>query len=95
MQTPEAQIASPLTTNQASCPTALCQWCACGDEITCQSVPKHFKEVHGIKATNRSEKVECKWNKCFTVVLRNNFVRHIRESHLDHMRNRGHPSVPS
>ncbi|KAF8432422.1 hypothetical protein L210DRAFT_3558419 [Boletus edulis BED1] len=92
IDTPEAQIASPLTTNQAPCPTALCQWCTCGDEITCQGVPKHFKVVHGIKATNRSKHVTCKWDGCSAVVLRNNFVRHIREFHLDHIRDRGHPS---
>ncbi|KAI6124622.1 hypothetical protein EV401DRAFT_1172589 [Pisolithus croceorrhizus] len=63
---------------------------ACLCWITCCDVPKHFREVHGIKNLPRGHQLPCYWDSCGHEISRHNFVRHIREHHLKHDRNSTH-----
>ncbi|KAN0075411.1 hypothetical protein V8E55_011434 [Tylopilus felleus] len=81
--------------NRAPCPIAFCQWRdgplqVCGVEISCENVPAHFKEIHGIKMIHESCVIGCRWQGCQAQPVRKNFARHIRESHLNHTRDKGH-----
>ncbi|KAG8217271.1 hypothetical protein J3R82DRAFT_5364 [Butyriboletus roseoflavus] len=102
MRTADEQFASarmpPTATQsgaQASCWGTLCRWPdesapgICGAMILCNYVSAHFK-YHSIKDINESESVQCRWEQCFAVVGRKNFVRHVRECHLGHSRGWGH-----
>ncbi|KAG6379183.1 hypothetical protein JVT61DRAFT_11626 [Boletus reticuloceps] len=95
-QATERQLASPPSTTRASCPTALCRWRdegaanICGDAIPCNDVPAHFKYDHAIENINEYLLVDCRWEMCFTKVVRKNFARHVRECHLLHVRKQGH-----
>lgn len=82
---------------RASCSWALCRWrdestsSVCHATLSCEGIPDHFKDVHGIKYLNESERVDCNWEGCSAKrVGRKNFVRHIREHHLRHSRDKGH-----
>ena len=99
IQTSEAQLASSPTATQsaqASCPAAFCRWRdegapgICGSVVSCEGVPSHFRNIHGIKNMEKSELVGCRWEGCFVEVTRKNFVRHVRGRHLDHTRDKGH-----
>ncbi|KIJ08446.1 hypothetical protein PAXINDRAFT_18418 [Paxillus involutus ATCC 200175] len=72
----------------------------CGKLICCKTAPDHFK-VHGIFKKNKKDEIPCNWEGCrikrrrmpfisgdslHTKCRRNNFIRHIRESHLGHAR---------
>lgn len=58
----------------------------CGARIThCRDVPKHFR-VHGIKKMHDKKMIDCLWSGCNEQVGRKNFVRHIRECHLNRRR---------
>lgn len=57
---------------------------ACGESITCDTVPKHFRAMHGVKRINRKVKIVCRWQNCGRRIRRHNFVRHIRRRHLKH-----------
>ncbi|KIJ17092.1 hypothetical protein PAXINDRAFT_9947 [Paxillus involutus ATCC 200175] len=72
----------------------------CGKLICCKTAPNHFK-VHGIFKKNKKDEIPCNWEGCrikcrrmtfisrdslHTKCRRNNFIRHIRESHLGHAR---------
>ncbi|KAI5981335.1 hypothetical protein EDD15DRAFT_2413145 [Pisolithus albus] len=52
-------------------------------------VPEHFVS-HGIAKKHRGLKIPCEWDGCSRGVVRHNFVRHIREKHLGHVR----PTIP-
>ncbi|KAI6036908.1 hypothetical protein BKA83DRAFT_192985 [Pisolithus microcarpus] len=57
----------------------------CSQEITCAKVSEHFV-IHGITNKHRDEVIPCEWDGCSRGVVRHNFVRHIREKHLGHVR---------
>ncbi|KAI6009687.1 hypothetical protein EDC04DRAFT_2772773, partial [Pisolithus marmoratus] len=57
---------------------------ACGEPITCGTVPEHFSAAHGVKHIGSDLKIPCEWQNCGRKVLRHNFVRHVREKHLGH-----------
>ncbi|KIK17035.1 hypothetical protein PISMIDRAFT_15442 [Pisolithus microcarpus 441] len=57
----------------------------CSQEITCAKVSEHFV-IHGITNKHRDEAIPCEWDGCSRGVVRHNFVRHIREKHLGHVR---------
>lgn len=91
---PAANNATVQTQNQfSSCPSQRCLYIRdgseCGESITCSTAPEHFSAMHGIKDMMRSTKIVCKWQDCGYEVLRHNFVRHIRESHMGHKRRAG------
>ncbi|KAN0075414.1 hypothetical protein V8E55_011437 [Tylopilus felleus] len=102
-QIPQGQSASSSTANRTavpkikvSCPAAPCLWFCegrvpkiCGVAISCEDVPTHFK-LHGIKTISEEKEVPCIWENCFANIVRKNFVRHIRECHLGHVRDKGH-----
>ncbi|KAI6038282.1 hypothetical protein EDC04DRAFT_2005521 [Pisolithus marmoratus] len=73
----------------ASCPPRPCLYIRnghlCGEPIMCGTVPGHFSAMHSIKGP-RSVKIVCQWQSCGSEVQRHNFVRHIREKHLEHKR---------
>ncbi|KAI6103190.1 hypothetical protein EV401DRAFT_2021332 [Pisolithus croceorrhizus] len=56
----------------------------CLQEISCATVPEHFVS-HGITIKPR-EMILCQWEECSEKVVRHNFVRHVREKHLGHVR---------
>ncbi|KAI6094531.1 hypothetical protein EDD16DRAFT_1684371 [Pisolithus croceorrhizus] len=58
---------------------------SCSQLITCAQVPEHFIS-HGIVKKSRRERISCRWYECPEKVMRHNFVRHIREKHLGHVR---------
>jgi hypothetical protein len=58
----------------------------CGVQITCKSVPAHFGDTHGVRRLGRNTKIDCLWKGCLKRVQRKNFVRHVRERHLAHPR---------
>ncbi|KAI9453942.1 hypothetical protein HD554DRAFT_2152209 [Boletus coccyginus] len=87
------------TENTRSClVVGRCQWTGvgvsepCDVPITYQNVPAHFRDTHGIKRMNEDVLISCWWGECRKRVIRKNFVRHIRECHLDHCRKKRHPS---
>ncbi|KIM54048.1 hypothetical protein SCLCIDRAFT_1222264 [Scleroderma citrinum Foug A] len=45
--------------------------------------------VHKIKGMKRKVKIRCHWDDCQCTLVRHNFVRHIREAHLDSERRMG------
>ncbi|KAI6013305.1 hypothetical protein EDC04DRAFT_717271 [Pisolithus marmoratus] len=47
---------------------------ACGESITCDTVPKHFRAMHGVKRINRKVKIVCRWQNCGRRIRRHNFV---------------------
>lgn len=65
---------------------------ACLDWIACHDVPTHFKEVHNVRNLPRNCSLICRWQDCGRVVLRHNFVRHVRECHFEHNRGTVHES---
>ena len=99
-QTPEtAPLAEPHphpTTTQIphSCAaTVPCRWvdqgesAGCGAAITCRSSPQHFRNAHNIRNLNKCVMICCQWDGCpISWVTRKNFVRHVRERHMDHLR---------
>ncbi|KAI9460814.1 hypothetical protein HD554DRAFT_1565685 [Boletus coccyginus] len=94
MDTPTDQLTSfPTATwsTEPSCSWVICQWRdeaseICGNVISCESVPKHFRDRHEIKSGDHFRVVTCRWEWCCLNVARKNFVRHIRECHLGHIR---------
>ncbi|KAI9460380.1 hypothetical protein HD554DRAFT_2133395 [Boletus coccyginus] len=78
--------------------TRLCRWTgvddsnACNAQITCSNVPIHFRNTHGVRKMNESDPISCQWDGCHRRFIRKNFVRHIRERHLDHPRKERRPS---
>lgn len=64
----------------------------CCEPINYDDVPHHFKTVHGIKGLGREVKIRCDWDDCQDIVIRHNFVRHIREVHLNCKRSMGQKS---
>ncbi|KAI9457908.1 hypothetical protein HD554DRAFT_2140909 [Boletus coccyginus] len=99
-----AQVAEghPLTTttetNHSCSTTGSCQWpgagnsVTCGAQLTCKTVPAHFRKTHNIRRINEEELVSCQWPGCHKTLMRKSFVRHIRECHLDHPRKMKHRS---
>lgn len=78
-----------------NCPPLRCQCLGpndivCEQVVTCYSAPEHFRAVHGIKDAARNVPIHCRWVDCNQQVLRHNFLRHVRETHLKHNRNNGH-----
>ncbi|KAI9568483.1 hypothetical protein HD554DRAFT_2038787 [Boletus coccyginus] len=71
---------------------APCQWTvgggseACSDHITCKSVSAHFKNTHNIRRLRADTLIRCQWKGCPKQIKRKNFVRHICECHLGHLR---------
>ncbi|KAF8552561.1 hypothetical protein OG21DRAFT_111755 [Imleria badia] len=69
-----------------------CQWTGegisetCGAQITCRSVPAHLGNIHSIRKLPEDALIYCWWQECHRQVKRKNFVRHIRERHLHHLR---------
>ncbi|KAI6110118.1 hypothetical protein F5141DRAFT_1203370 [Pisolithus sp. B1] len=57
----------------------------CSQVITCATVPEHFIS-HGVANKSRDEVISCQWEGCSYRVMRHNFVRHVREKHLGHVR---------
>ncbi|KAI6103189.1 hypothetical protein EDD17DRAFT_1654871 [Pisolithus thermaeus] len=57
----------------------------CSQVITCATVPEHFIS-HGVANKSRDEVISCQWEGCSHRVMRHNFVRHVREKHLGHVR---------
>lgn len=85
---------NPAGQNQFShCPPRLCLYRRgsneCGQSISCNTAPKHFADVHNIKGMARNVPIFCEWRSCGKQVLRNNFIRHVREAHMGHERNQG------
>lgn len=75
----------------------LCQSCGygrdgrvCREDITCSTVPQHFRAVHGIRCQGRDVKIICQWENCRRSVLRHSFIRHICKFHLGHGKVHGH-----
>lgn len=89
--TPNAGPRSKPRVNEHTCCTQIvCSYLgpdgrSCLKPITCTTVPEHF-ESHGVKGIPRTAGVICRWEGCFEVCVRHNFVRHIREKHLAHTR---------
>ncbi|KAG6330991.1 hypothetical protein ID866_8098, partial [Astraeus odoratus] len=54
--------------------------------VTCYGIPGHFASVHGITNMSRQEHILCEWDCCWKLVSRHNWVRHLREKHLQHPR---------
>ncbi|KAI6010523.1 hypothetical protein PISMIDRAFT_501044 [Pisolithus microcarpus 441] len=83
---------NPAKENQFShCPSRLCLYLRdgnpCNTPITCSTTPEHFRIVHGIEGMARG--VVIAWENCRrSCPQRNNFMRHIREVHMDHQRKR-------
>ncbi|KIK18288.1 hypothetical protein PISMIDRAFT_684326 [Pisolithus microcarpus 441] len=82
------------STEYTGCPFTLCGHSnpgttLCNVAINCGSAPEHLRVAHGIRDINRSLNVTCTWTGCGQLVLRNNFIRHTREVHLQHPRNNG------
>lgn len=74
----------------AKCPRMRClrvsaNGTPCLRMITCATVSEHFAS-HGVKGKSRREDIPCNWMRCLKLLKRHNFVRHIREKHLGHMR---------
>ena len=75
-----------------------CQWTGednsetCSAQIACKRVPTHFGDTHGIRKLGRNTMVGCMWKGCLKCIKRKNFVRHVRERHLDHSREKKNPS---
>lgn len=92
----------PLTTttetNHSCSTTGFCQWpgagdsVACGAQLSCKTVPAHFRNIHNIRRINEEELVSCQWPGCHKTLMRKSFVRHIRECHLNHPRIMKHRS---
>ncbi|KAI6030564.1 hypothetical protein F5J12DRAFT_298331 [Pisolithus orientalis] len=79
-------------TNYSNCPSTSClHLCVdgtlCLQEISCATVPSHFVG-HGVKKKSRKKAVRCMWEGCVKTVARHSFVRHVREKHLGHVRER-------
>ncbi|KAF8550213.1 hypothetical protein OG21DRAFT_447367 [Imleria badia] len=104
IQTPEIvqldEVHLHITTAQIahSClATSPCQWTGegisetCGAPITCQSAPAHFGSMHSIRKLREDALIYCWWEGCDKRVKRKYFVRHIRERHLRHLREKKHP----
>ncbi|KAF8558519.1 hypothetical protein OG21DRAFT_1519859 [Imleria badia] len=97
-ESPEGQLPSSPPATQALCPAAFCRWLdkgtsgPCGTMISCDDVPAHFKNIHGITNMKEFELIECRWGGLCSIRKRKNFVRHIRERHLSHSREKGHSS---
>ncbi|KAI6042998.1 hypothetical protein EDC04DRAFT_821602 [Pisolithus marmoratus] len=78
------------------CPSAPCRYPrssslgTCNTPISCASAPDHFRTQHGVENTTRTASITCRWVGCDQPIVRNNFIRHIREVHLGHGRNVGH-----
>ncbi|KAF8123733.1 hypothetical protein EV363DRAFT_1179079 [Boletus edulis] len=93
--TPGARLSPPPTTTRMSCPTVFCWWHdkgtpnICGEMISCDDVPTHFKN-HGVENLHESRLLDCMWENCFVQIGRKNYVRHVRECHLYHIRGKGH-----
>ena len=64
----------------------------CGVLTACKNVPEHFGNIHGIRKLGRDIMIDCLWDGCLKCVTRKNFVRHVRERHLDHPREKKYPS---
>lgn len=70
----------------------LCQWEEPNDLMPCwtligyDDVSEHYALVHGIRNMTRTEKIQCYWQGCKSKIIRHNFVRHIRETHLGYDR---------
>ncbi|KAI6110801.1 hypothetical protein EV401DRAFT_1991095 [Pisolithus croceorrhizus] len=65
----------------------------CLQLINCSVVPDHLKDAHGIINLARGHPLDCTWRDCGCRVTRHNFVRHIRECHLQHNRNATHKNA--
>ncbi|KAF8552551.1 hypothetical protein OG21DRAFT_1511354, partial [Imleria badia] len=99
-QTAEAHSLPTKTQVAHSClDTVNCQWTGegsfkvCGSEITSSSVLVHLRDTHGIKKLTEDTLIYCGWEGCPKRVRRKNFVRHVRERHLGHLRAKKHPSL--
>ncbi|KAG9316037.1 hypothetical protein JVU11DRAFT_3699 [Chiua virens] len=60
----------------------------CGTLITCAGVSAHFGDAHDIRNVGGNTLIHCMWEGCNKWIKRRNFVRHIREPHLSHIRPR-------
>lgn len=71
------------------CPSTRCGYSTpkCNAPIDCGNASEHLRVKHGVRDIGRSEHITCGWEGCGQSVLRNNFLRHIREVHLEHTRN--------
>lgn len=87
------------SSSSASLTEQYCQWRVhdlndvqiCGARITHHDVPKHFR-IHGIKKMHDKKVIGCLWSGCNEQVGRKNFVRHVRECHLNRRRQTKHSS---
>ncbi|KAI6140427.1 hypothetical protein BKA82DRAFT_1008842 [Pisolithus tinctorius] len=87
----EAFTVDVQTNQYSSCPKTLClytdpQGCECLEPINCGTAPDHFKNKHGIRNMGREVELICVWQNCGCRVIRHNYIRHIREHHLQHDR---------
>ncbi|KAI9568474.1 hypothetical protein HD554DRAFT_2038779 [Boletus coccyginus] len=79
--------------------TASCQWLvggsseACSAQITCKSVPSHFRDAHHVRKLTADTLIRCWWEGCPKQLKRKYFVRHVRECHLGHIRATKHISL--
>ena len=70
----------------------LCRWTrkdrvgTCGAEISYDTIPMHFGQVHDIKNLQQGTQIYCYWEGRQTWIKRKSFVRHVRERHLGHRR---------
>ncbi|KAF8552548.1 hypothetical protein OG21DRAFT_1511349 [Imleria badia] len=99
-QTAEAHSLPTKTQVAHSClDTVNCQWTGegsfkvCGSEITCSNVVVHLRDIHGIKKSSEDTVIYCGWEGCPKQIGRKNFVRHVREHHVGHVRGKKHPSL--
>lgn len=81
--------------NYINCPKTLCLHTdpngdECFEPINCGTMPDHFRGKHNIKGLGRSHPLVCEWQGCKRTVVRHNYVRHVRECHLNHDRNSAH-----
>ncbi|KAI6096733.1 hypothetical protein F5141DRAFT_1152051 [Pisolithus sp. B1] len=78
----------------SNCPSQRCLYWRdgneCGESITCGTAPEHFRTVHNIKHMSREDEVVCQWPNCKYDGQKHNFMRHVRQIHMGHMREKGH-----
>lgn len=97
--TQEAPTAAKKGNRYTCCPWTLClhtdpEGRECLGLINCGTAPDHFKDTHGISNIAREVELVCVWQGCGCRVKRHNYIRHIREHHLNHDRVDAHANQP-
>ncbi|KAI6046768.1 hypothetical protein EDC04DRAFT_1248615 [Pisolithus marmoratus] len=91
----ERRTSDTQTNKYTCCPWTFClntdpEGWECLELINCDTAPDHFKNKHGITNMGREVELVCVWQGCGRQVIRHNYIRHIREHHLQHHRELAH-----